>query len=164
MIYWLIIGFVTRLTRRVPLVEQDLTTLPEHLSSPPDFSGVRVTRSLVLCVCFVDRCLACCSFSFGHRVHGLYFQVGFTDTDYPFGIYKLFYVNCLFAWWCLMALSTIFQLYRGGQFYWWRKLEDLEKTTDLSQVTDKLYHIMLFSSSWSRFELNISGDRHWLHR
>ena len=32
-------GFVTRLTRRVPLVE--------HLSSLPVFSGVRVTRSLV---------------------------------------------------------------------------------------------------------------------
>jgi hypothetical protein len=39
-------------------LEQELHTFPEHLRSPPVFSGVRVTRSLVLYVCLVDHCLS----------------------------------------------------------------------------------------------------------
>ena len=79
--------FITRLTRRVPLVEQELLTLPEHLSSPPVFSGVRVTRSLVFYVCFVDRCLPFCTFSFRHCVVCSSSIYGFW---LPFGIFKLF--------------------------------------------------------------------------
>jgi len=42
---------------------------------------------------------------------------------------------------CLTQHSTLFQLYRGGQFCWWKKPEYPEKTIDQPQVTDKLYHI-----------------------
>ena len=58
---------------------------------------------------------------------------------------------CLFVWWCLTPLSTIFQLCRGGHFFL------VEKTGGPGEnhrpVANKLYHVMLYTSPWSRCEL-----------
>jgi hypothetical protein len=63
-----------------------LSGVPEFTSG---FSGVRVTRSLVLYVCFVDRCL---SFKFVLFLLAIALSVllRYTDSDCPFGIFKLY--------------------------------------------------------------------------
>jgi len=61
--YYLVLSWL-----RVPLVKQELLTLPEHLSSPPVFSVVRVAGSLVFCVVFCRLLFVLLSFLFGYCV------------------------------------------------------------------------------------------------
>ena len=117
--------------------------MPDYLmiSPPHDWLDILTTRYLCKAL------LSCC----------WWYPTSISETAITllsrneYGTYNSNKVKCI-VWWCLAPLSTIFQLCRGGQIYWWRKQDDPEKTTDLSQVTDKLYHN------------NINGDRHWLHR
>ena len=88
------IGYV-RLTRLVPLEEQELPALPEHLSSPPlVFSEVRVTGFMCM---FCRSLFVLLSYYFFAIVLSvlllaivLSVLLRFKDSDYPFGIFKLF--------------------------------------------------------------------------
>ena len=76
----LITGYVSIVTRCVSHVEQDLITLSQNLSSPPIFSCVRVTRSLVFSVLFYRSMfvfllsLCCLSFGYSFWLHLWYDQ------------------------------------------------------------------------------------------
>jgi hypothetical protein len=67
--------------RRVSHIEQELRTLPEHLSSPTGFSGIRVACSIFFfCILLVIPFVSTIVLS----------VLEFTASDYSFAIFKLF--------------------------------------------------------------------------
>jgi hypothetical protein len=79
----LINGFVIKVTRRMPLVEQELLTIPQHLSSPPISSVVHVTRSLVLCVIFCRSLFVLLCLIFWPLCCLSFFDLRILISDYP---------------------------------------------------------------------------------
>jgi len=95
-------------------VEQELLILPEHPSSTSVFSGIRVTRSLVLCVCVLDSWLFFVLFLLANV---LFVLLRFTNSDYPFGIFQLFLLSkySLYTYNCFSVQDIVCFLYFKGQ-------------------------------------------------
>ena len=80
--------------------------------------------------------------------------------------------NYLHAWFMDYGACRDFQQYfisyRRGRFHWWKKPKYPEKITDLSQLTDKRYDIILYGVPphplMDGVRAHMSrGENHWLH-
>jgi hypothetical protein len=84
-----------------------VSILPEmmgHLSLSPVFGGVRVTRSLVFCVCFVGRCLPLCFTKFREQkwkfplIHKMAVHVAIhLKHDYRYTYHSIFFLKEYFC-------------------------------------------------------------------
>ena len=127
----------------MPLVEQKLLTLPVHLSWPPVFSGVHVTRTLVLCVCIVDIV----DRSFGYCVFC------------PASIYGF--------WWPLWYLQTLFIILWKYCFHFnkpkkntkqEKKLEMWERENKPCQVDNSGFSLHI-GNNYSIYSWNIPAEK-----
>jgi len=125
----------TRLTRRVPPVEQELPTLPEHLSSPSVFSGVHVTRSLVLCVMFCRSLFVLLAI--------LLSVLRFTDSNYPL-------ISSNSSW--ISSHLLVYTNNRYLQMFWvLTSIQHLlHKTVSLKPSSGQLSDFHQVSGQWSK--------------
>jgi hypothetical protein len=94
------------------------------------YSGIRATRSLVLCVCFIDRCLSFCIFLLAIVLSA---PLRYTDSDYTYGILKLF------------LLFPVIWIFTNNVSRRSCSIINPEKTIDLSHENNKLYQTMCAS-------------------
>jgi len=75
----------------------------------------------------------------------------FKELDFKFAEFLLHKIG-----WFMVFNATFNNIsvhkYHGGQFYWWRKSETRRKPADISQVSDKFYHIIHVVSGTPRHE------------
>ena len=142
---WLITGSVSREIRWVPLVEQALLTLSEHMSSSPVLSGVRVSRYLLFCVLFWRLVFVLFRLAIVLPV-----RLRLMDSGYPFDIFKFFvlFVNII----SVMNISEMLLPYNKTKINQWsisgsnmrEKMEKFLIVCLFSQLSYNFQNILLF--------------------
>ena len=128
----------------------------------PSFSGVRVTRSLVLCVCFVDRCLSFCTFSFGHNVvcsaiYGFWLPLRYGEACLKYVVFLDVLICCLYLitnhfiydvfklWSVIVYITYLHHLFNWVTYNSWRQITDYSSK---SSSTKYLKLIRLHRNIW----------------
>jgi hypothetical protein len=111
---WLITGFVSKLTRRVSLVAQELLTLPKHLFSPQvgfvlldlSFMCMFCRSFLSVCLFYFGHCVVCPSSIYGFWLPLWYFQ--FYDKHLHIVNQSINHI-CIFINWksCILLKKTL---------------------------------------------------------
>jgi hypothetical protein len=148
------------------------------MSSPPLFSGVRFTRSLVLYVCFLDRICPFVLFLFAIVLSVL---LWYTDSDYrfKFGIFKLYllwfkflfiseWLFCLplKLYWCSIYITDnqiALQIYANKCS---RKIKCMVIALTVNPFTafdDSDYHLWYPQTYCCRTNKDMSDDYYWRH-